>query len=330
MIFWKNYMIRIVSIFMLFLALFYLYLDRGLPQEIQPAQFTCLASDQGYFSQENIKFKNIYGIGLAYAKHINETASEFDANLPPPVFRKFTSSIVKGDSDVTTPTHNELLAMTEQLEPGIGKALHDNNMNLLPLLDHEAELAFVLLESVTVKDLENPSFIPKIGFLVANDLSARSIAILGEGQKNRYEYWGASKSHPGFAPISDRIWVPNIYLPNAIPCIRLQTYVDGELRQNENTKNLIYTPADMLRFIQKKYASIPLSKGDLILTGTPGGVIFNVPRWKARLAELLRLDRFKKLAISQKESSAEKFLKVGSSVHISAEWLGSISVTIVE
>jgi len=86
----------------------------------------------------------------------------------------------------------------------------------------------------------------------------------------------------------------------------------------------------MLRFIQKKYASIPLSKGDLILTGTPSGVIFNVPRWKARLAKLFRFGRFQKLAFSQKESSAEKFLKAGNNVHISAEWLGSVSIKIVE
>ena len=70
---------------------------------------------------------------------------------------------------------------------------------------------------------------------MANDLSARSIAILGEDQKNRYEYWGASKSYPGFTPISDHIWGPNNHLPDAIPCVTLQTLVDGELRQNENT-----------------------------------------------------------------------------------------------
>ena len=86
----------------------------------------------------------------------------------------------------------------------------------------------------------------------------------------------------------------------------------------------------MLRFIHKKYASIPMTKGDIILTGTPGGVTFNVPRWKARLAKLLELDRFQKLAISQKENSAEKFLKAGNEVRISAEWLGTISVAIIE
>jgi 2-keto-4-pentenoate hydratase/2-oxohepta-3-ene-1,7-dioic acid hydratase in catechol pathway len=66
------------------------------------------------------------------------------------------------------------------------------------------------------------------------------------------------------------------------------------------------------------FPSTPLSKGDMILTGTSGGVKFNVPRWKARLANLVRLDRFQKLAVSQKKNSAEKFLNVGNEVRLSA------------
>jgi 2-keto-4-pentenoate hydratase/2-oxohepta-3-ene-1,7-dioic acid hydratase in catechol pathway len=333
LIFGKTLLIRAASLLLLLLllfTLFYFYLDRELTQEIQPARFTCLEPEQGYFSHENIQYRNIYGIGLAYAKHINETASNFDPSLDPPVFRKHTLSMVKGGSEVTIPRQKELLMAMEQLEPGIAKTLLDKDIELLALLDYEAELAFVLLDSITAEDLKNPDFSPKIGFLVTNDLSARSIAILGEDQVNRYDYWGASKSYPGFTPINDQVWVPNKHLPNAIPCVTLQARVDGELRQKENTRNLIYTPKDMLQFIQKKYASIPMNKGDVVLTGTPGGVIFNVPRWKARLAKILELNRFQKLEISQKESSAEKFLKAGNEVLISAEWLGTVSVTIVE
>jgi len=313
-----------------FLLLVFLYLDRGLEQEIQPANFTCLKPDQGYFSQKNIEYNNIYGIGLAYAKHINETASDFDADLDPPVFRKQTLSITKSNSRVIIPTHNELLMAVERLEPSIGEILEDKEITLLPLLDYEAELAFVLLESITAEELGDPSFIPKVGFLVANDLSARSIAILGEDQANRYDYWGVSKSYYGFSPVSDRLWVPNTHLANAIPCITLQTYVDGKLRQNESTQNLIYTPSDMLRFIHKKYPAESMSKGDIILTGTPSGVILNVPRWKSRLAKIIGLDRFQKLAINQNNNSTTKFIKAGNTVDISGEWLGDVIVNFVE
>ncbi len=323
-------LIIIACALLLFLTFFYLYLDRGLPQEIQSARFTCLEPNQGYFIQENLQYKNIYGIGLAYAKHINETASDFDPETGPPVFRKLNTSLVKNNGIVTIPPHGELLRSLKHLEPGIDLILHDKEIRLLALLDHEAELAFVLLEDILAEDLEDSDFVPKIGFLATNDLSVRSIAILGEGQENRYDYWGVSKSFPGFTPLSDQVWVPYTHLPDAIPCVVLKTHVDGELRQNQNTNNLIYTPTDMLRFIQRKYHSTSLRKGDIVLTGTPGGVIFNVQRWKARLANLLGFDRFQKLTISQKKSSAEKFLKAGNEVRVSAEWLGNVDVTIAK
>jgi len=326
----KTLLLKVMPLLVLPLIAFFLYLDRGLSDEIQPANFTCLTPEQGAFSHDPIQYKNIYGIGLAYAKHINETASSFDPSLDPPVFKKHSISLVKGDSKVAIPAHSKLLIAAEQLEPGIGALLQEKDISLLSLLDYEAELAFVLLEDISPKEINDPNFVPKIGFLVANDLSARSIAILGEDQKNRYDYWGASKSHPGFTPINNQLWVPNAHLANAIPCVTLQTHVNGELRQNENTKNLIYTPTDMLRFIHKKYPNTAMNKGDIILTGTPGGVIFNVPRWKARLAKLVMLDRFQKLAISQKESSANKFLKAGNKVTVSADWLGEVSVVVVK
>jgi 2-keto-4-pentenoate hydratase/2-oxohepta-3-ene-1,7-dioic acid hydratase in catechol pathway len=312
------------------LFLLFIYLDRELPQEIQPANFSCLKQDQGDFIDNTLSPKNIYGVGLTYSKHINETASDFDLAVGPPVFRKSSSSFVKGDTLVAMPSHSKLLKSLNELEPGIDIALHNKEIKLLALLDYEAELAFVLLEDVADKNLDNADFIPQIGFLTANDISARSLAVMGEGQKNRFDYWGISKSFPRFTPVSGPIWVPHTHLPDAIPCVVLKTYVDGNLRQSENTNNLIYTPADMLRFIHKSYPSIPLRKGDMILTGTPGGVTFNVPRWKARLANLVGLDRFQKLAISQKKKSAEKFLNVGSEVRVSAEWLGNVDITIAK
>ena len=217
----------------------------------------------------------------------------------------------------------------ERIEPDISNTLNEKDMPLLALLDYEAELAFVLLEDIKTKDLMQTEFVPKIGFLVTNDLSARGMAILGEGQDNRYDYWGASKSHPGFAPINGRVWVPNQHQQNAIPCVTLETYVDGELRQHENTRNLVYTPTQMLRFVHKRFPGSTLNKGDIILTGTPGGVILNVPRWKARLATLLGLDRFQKLAINQKEKSAARYLKAGNEINITAQWLGDVHVAIV-
>ena len=135
----KNFLVGVVSLLFLLFTLFYFYLDMGLAQEIQPASFTCLKPDQGYFSQQNIEYNNIYGIGLAYAKHINETASDFDADLDPPVFRKQTSSTTKSNSSVTIPTHNELLMAVESLEPGIGAILEDKEITIDKINGYQEE-----------------------------------------------------------------------------------------------------------------------------------------------------------------------------------------------
>ncbi len=326
----KVLMVKVLPISLLTITLGYLYLDRGLEEVMLPADFTCLKSEQGYFSPEQIKFNNIYGVGLAYANHINEIAADFNPDMDAPIFKKNTVSVVNTNSHVTIPTQSELLQAVEKLDPSIGATLKDKDITLLPLLDYEAEMAFVLLESITDEELNSPGFIPKIGFLVTNDLSARGIAILGEGQVNRHDYWGVSKSHPGFFPVNGDIWIPNQHQKNAIPCVTLTTYVDDELRQKENTRNLVYTPAQMIKFVHNKYPASGMNKGDIILTGTPGGVTLNIPRWKSRLATLIGLDRFQKLAINQKKKNADAYLKAGDEVQISAEWLGGVNVAIVE
>ena len=313
------------GIFLIFVAS-YAYLNRGLAQAIQAADFNCLTVDDGQFLEDPLPFKQLYGIGLAYAKHINETASHFDASIGPPVFQKASESLAEADSRVAIPTASDLLQAAEAVEPGIAKQLQEQSMALTALLDYEVELAFVLLDDVSAEELNRPGFIPKIGFLIANDVSARSVAILGEAQSNRFDYWGASKSFAGFTPNSGRIWVPSKHTESGLPCVSLKTHVNGSLRQHESTANLIYRPKDMLQFIQQRYPQRRLMKGDLVLTGTPGGVIFNVPRWKVRLAEILGFDRFQKLAIAQRPSSAEAFLKEGDTVRVSGEWLGEVSI----
>lgn len=327
-------LIRILSFAALSISLLtascYIYLNRDIAGSITPATFTCVEQSEGDFLHITLSHENIYGIGLAYADHIKETASDFDANIPPPVFKKSTASLAFDRSNVRRPHHAELVEALSQLEPDIMTTLNKQDIRLLPLLDYEAELAFTLLNNISDEQLKQPDFSPEIGFFVANDLSARSLAILGEGQTNKHDYWGVSKSFLGFTPVSSQIWRPHHPRQNTIPCVNLQTVVDGEPRQNQNTKNLIYTPLQMLRFIKSKYPSTPLNKGDIILTGTPRGVILNVPRWKARLAKLIGLNRFQKLSIQQRQDVADAFLKAGSEVLVSAEWLGQVSTTIVD
>lgn len=309
------------------LTILFLYLNRGLKHEIVPAQFTCLNLSEGHFQPFDTLPENIYGVGLSYAKHINETASEFDPSMDPPIFRKALESRTGHGSIVNIPSNQQIFNALEQLEPGISNKLNEFG-NIPALLDYETELGLVLLEDIDFTRLDDKEYIPKVGFFMANDLGARSLAVLGEGQENRYDYWGISKSFAGFTPISDQMWIPNQFIANGLPCITIETLVNDELRQYQSTSDLIYTPLQMLQFIHRKYPNDSLKKGNLILTGTPGGVAMSTPRWLVRLAHLIGMDRFGLLKAASKKQNDPKFLKDGDRVIVRGEGLGSIEVFI--
>ena len=326
-----KYMGILLGVLLLIVGAFFLYLNRGLPHEIKPTNFNCLSLDQGTFTDFDTMPINIYGIGLAYAGHINETASDFVPEGDPPVFIKANNSITKNGSQVKIPSHQTMLDAVEQLEPGISQKVNEQFKSLPALLDYEVELGFVLLEDISAENLNNADYIPKIGFFIGNDFGARSVAVLGEGQNNRYDYWGVSKSFLGFTPISEKVWIPNEFKANSIPCIRIETFVNDEVRQHQMTSDLIYTPLQMLQAIHRKYPNKPLQKDDMVLTGTPGGVIMSTPRWLVRLAGIIGMDRFKKLAkVTSDEKGVAKFLKAGDKVLVKGEGLGSVEVEIVE
>ncbi|MEM1414599.1 MAG: fumarylacetoacetate hydrolase family protein, partial [Myxococcota bacterium] len=268
-----------------------------------------------------------FGIGLSYAAHIEETAASFDPAAIPPVFAKDTAA--SRDGAVTAfPSPEVLIAEAEAFEPGLGAQLEALGGELDPLLDYEVELGIVLLEDVDPADLERPAYAPPLGFFVANDLSARALAILGEGRPDRIAYWGVSKSLAGLLPVGDRAFVPDEAHPAGVPCVTLETRVNGELRQRQSTRDLVYTPKDMLRFVHARFPDVPLARGTVVLTGTPGGVAIATPRWKARLAQLLGMDRFAKLGIKLRDR--ERFLAPGDLVGVRAEGLGAVSVTITD
>ncbi|MBL8018139.1 MAG: fumarylacetoacetate hydrolase family protein, partial [Leptospirales bacterium] len=268
---------------------------------------------------------HIYGIGLSYARHIEETAHEFD-NAKPAVFRKAAHTLIRGDGTAPYPA-KELFNQAEQFEPGLGQKLSKEFPDLVPLLDYEVELGFLLLRDIHSEDLQRSDFVPEVGYFIANDLSSRSLAVMGEGQTNRYEYWGMSKSFPGFLPVTTQIWIPSKHEADAIPCINLETRVNGAIRQSERTSDMIFSPLTMLRAIHATYPEDSLKRGDRIIMGTPGGIALETPRWKARLAQLLRFDRFTRLKFILK-SRQDRFLKPGDQVSVSGEWLGSITTEI--
>ena len=116
-------------------------------------------------------------------------------------------------------------------------------------LDYEGELAVVMGEGGRVA-----------GYAVADDVSARDL-------QRREPQWTRAKGADGFCPYGPWITTADeIADPHALA---LRTLVNGELRQESSTSNLIFKVPELVAFISE---TCTLQPGDLILTGTPSGV----------------------------------------------------------
>jgi 2-keto-4-pentenoate hydratase/2-oxohepta-3-ene-1,7-dioic acid hydratase in catechol pathway len=116
-------------------------------------------------------------------------------------------------------------------------------------LDYEGELAIVMGAGGEVA-----------GYAVADDVSARDL-------QKRERQWTRAKGAAGFCP-----WGPWITTADEVPdpeALRLRTWVNGALRQDSNTSDLIFGVRALVDFLSE---TCVLEPGDLILTGTPSGV----------------------------------------------------------
>jgi 2-keto-4-pentenoate hydratase/2-oxohepta-3-ene-1,7-dioic acid hydratase in catechol pathway len=122
--------------------------------------------------------------------------------------------------------------------------------------DFEAELAIVIGRKVrSVSPTQAPRYI--LGYTAAQDISDRVI------QKSEAQ-WARCKSFDTFTPLGP--YVETMIDPGDL---NIQQFQNGLLRQNSNTSQLIFKPADLVSFIS---TSLTLLPGDVILTGTPSGV----------------------------------------------------------
>jgi 2-keto-4-pentenoate hydratase/2-oxohepta-3-ene-1,7-dioic acid hydratase in catechol pathway len=116
-------------------------------------------------------------------------------------------------------------------------------------LDYEVELAVVMGAGGEIA-----------GFAVADDVSARDL-------QKREPQWTRAKGFDTSCP-----WGPWITTADDVPDpenLRLTTHVNGELRQDSTTADLIFGPQELVEFLAQ---AITLEPGDIILTGTPSGV----------------------------------------------------------
>ncbi len=126
-------------------------------------------------------------------------------------------------------------------------------------IDHEAELGVVLGARVKGVSVENALEAVR-GYLCANDVSARDL------QRADRQFTRA-KSLDTFCPIGPEL-VPAAKIPDP-QALRLRCLVNGEVRQDSTTEDMVFSVAELIAFASQ---AITLEPGDLLLTGTPGGV----------------------------------------------------------
>lgn len=172
-------------------------------------------------------------VGHNYREHILEMGRD----LPPYplLFAKFSNTIIGPQDDI--PHYPQL---SEQL-------------------DYEAEFAFVIGKTArNVPQAEALQYVA--GYTIANDVTYRDI-------QRRTLQWLQGKTVEGTAPMGPWL-VTADELPNPSG-LDVLLKVNGEERQHSNTENLVFTVPYLIEYLS---GLMTLEPGDIVLTGTPGGV----------------------------------------------------------
>ena len=197
------------------------------------------------FPQEEVKFlapipnpSKIVAIGLNYGEHRQEQSDVKKDEFYPILFPKFTNSILASGEAVTW-------------DPSVTQKV-----------DYEAELGVVIGKRATQVSVEQ-ALDYVFGYCNLNDISARDLQFDEKGGKQ----WARGKSLDTFCPMG-----PFIATRDEIPDpqnLSIRCIVNGEVRQDSNTGNMINGVAKLISFISQ---GITLMPGDVIASGTPSGV----------------------------------------------------------
>lgn len=175
-------------------------------------------------------------VGANYRAHAEE--ANFSVPDFPIYFAKFANSLA---------AHQEEVVLPEFVDQG----------------DYEVELVAVIgkkTHQVSPEEALSKVF----GYATGNDLSARK-------EQFRSNQWLFGKAIDGFAPLG-----PDLVTADEVPDpqnLNLKCWVNGELRQNANTKDMIFSVATIISDLSQ---IMTLEPGDVIYTGTPEGVILGM------------------------------------------------------
>jgi acylpyruvate hydrolase len=173
-------------------------------------------------------------VGLNYRNHILEMGRD----LPeyPTLFAKFTDALIGARDDIRLAPESSAV-------------------------DREAELTVVIGRTVR-RASEDEAARAIAGFTVMNDVTMRDWQF-------RTKEWLQGKTFEGTTPLGPVLVTPDELTGGVRPALSLTCRVDGEVMQKADTSDLVFDPVDLVR-----YAStiLTLRPGDVIATGTPGGV----------------------------------------------------------
>ncbi len=183
----------------------------------------------------HLQFRNLFCIGRNYVEHAKELNNEVPSQ--PLVFLKPTSSIIFDGNTIQIPSQSQ-------------------NVH------HEVELAVAIDKGG--KNIPKEKALKHVGgYGIGIDVTARDIQ---QQAKEKGHPWTVAKGFDTFAPLSTFIKKDQVEDPQNL---NLQISVNGEIRQSDSTKLMIYTVADLIHYLSTIFT---LQPGDIILTGTPKGV----------------------------------------------------------
>lgn len=183
----------------------------------------------------------IIGIGHNYVSHAAERGAQ--VRDVPMMFLVPNTAVVGPDDPVVIPP------MTQHVS-------------------HEAELAVVIgsmCKNVAAADASSVI----LGYTVANDVTARDLQS-ADGQ------WARAKGMDTFCPLG-----PWIETDIDASDLRVTCHVDGEMRQDQSTADLVHGVADLVETLSAAFTLLP---GDVILSGTPAGISQVYPGQRVEVA----------------------------------------------
>jgi len=216
--------------------------------------------------------------GANYRQHMVESGLDPDAKTFNMFFEKSDASVAAPVGEVLRPAH-------------------------VRLLDYEIELGLVIGASVTCPRNVTANDLPDLifGVVIANDISARDV------QLPQTQFF-KGKSYRGFCPVGPYLTVPERDEFPLLNELLLTLAVNGAVRQNDSTRNLVFKPAETLAELT---TFSDLSPGDLILTGTPAGCALRVPPPPVRRLMQLLPERVLWKAFMKAQQKRVSYLRPG-------------------